>query len=536
MLNLLKSTKNMYSALFLVLILSFFLNTYGIWWGVQSFSGLPGWASDEIIPSNVLSGMAAFFSNGWHDKYPPFHYYVLAILYSPFVILHKLKMIDLYSNPIYKMLFYIGKSISVLMGTATVFVVYLCGREIYDKKASVFAALITALICPFIYYSKTINLDVPYIFWFVLSLLFYIRILKNQRIADYLLFSMTAVISICTKDQAYGFYILTPIFIVLSHYLYRRKENKNTRIIDSLVDRKIVFSFLLGVTLFLVLHNILFNMDGFIKHIKLITGPDLMAFQEFENNILGHLMMFYKSLQNLRFSFGWPIFFVCLLGLFCAFLQRKQNHLLFWVMIPGLSYYLFLMSAVLWNYDRFVMPLCIILAFFGGKFLSDFLNPNQRFYKGRIVLVSAIFVYTFAYSFSVDVLMARDSRFYVEKWMKQNIHGNSLVVSVSYFVGFLPRLQNFNWKHIGPSSVDMLAQIKPDYIIISSIDNFGGNGYKKTMPQMYKFYSKLKDEKLEYNLLLKYRSSPKWNLLNYEGASTNINKINPEIQIFKKKY
>src|SRR6266851_2581069 len=116
MLNLLKST-NLYSALFLVLILSFFFNAYGIWWGLPSFRG---WAPDEIIPSYVFSGMSKFFSNGWYERYPPFHYYLLAILYSPFVILHWLKIISISNAPIYTILFYIGRFISVLMGTATV--------------------------------------------------------------------------------------------------------------------------------------------------------------------------------------------------------------------------------------------------------------------------------------------------------------------------------------------------------------------------------------------------------------------------------
>ena len=279
--NLLTLTqpKTLPLALILILILSFLINVYGIWWGLPSYRG---WAPDEIIPGKVFNGVIKGFSNGWHERHPPLHFYFLAILYSPFIALHLLNVIDVRSLPTYTVLFYLGRFLSVLMGTGTVLVVYLCGREIYDQKASLFAALITALICPFVHFSKTANLDVPYIFWFTLSLLFYVRVLKHHKVNDYLLFAVTAVMSICTKDQAYGFYILTSVFIVLSHYRYEKQRNSEARMIDSFINRKILLSLLLAVVLFLTLHNVLFNLDGFLAHIRLITGGD-----------------FYRSLSNI---------------------------------------------------------------------------------------------------------------------------------------------------------------------------------------------------------------------------------------------
>src|SRR5262245_21997646 len=67
-------------ALGLLLAASLGLNAWGIGWGLPSASG---WAPDELVPAAVLDGMSRGFAHGWHDKYPPLHYYLLAALYWP---------------------------------------------------------------------------------------------------------------------------------------------------------------------------------------------------------------------------------------------------------------------------------------------------------------------------------------------------------------------------------------------------------------------------------------------------------------------
>ncbi len=66
-------------ALLGVLLLSTTLNVCGITWGLPS---VLGWAADELTPMRVLTGMRQGFGAGWHDPYPPFHFYVLAAAYA----------------------------------------------------------------------------------------------------------------------------------------------------------------------------------------------------------------------------------------------------------------------------------------------------------------------------------------------------------------------------------------------------------------------------------------------------------------------
>jgi hypothetical protein len=160
------------------------------------------------------------------------------------------------------------------------------------------------------------------------------------------------------------------------------------------------------------------------------------------------------------------------------------------------------------------------------------LNSTQHFYKGKIAFVSIILIYTFLYSASVDILMDKDSRYYVEAWMKKNIDEDSLIGLVG-LLEYLPRAGNFERKEYIPKpSIKVVEHIKPDYLIVNSDIPWGNEN----------FYSLLNNEKLGYTLILQHRTNLKWLLLNREDIIedgrrkiiTNINKLNPEIKIFKR--
>ena len=186
------------------------------------------------------------------------------------------------------------------------------------------------------------------------------------------------------------------------------------------------------------------------------------------------------------------------------------------------------------------MPLEIVLSLCGGKFLGEFLNPAQKFFKSKVVLVTALFIYTFSYGFSVNILMIQDSRYYVEKWMEQNIDKNALILNIGG-EKYSPRLDNFKSQDVDDPSLELVSQKKPDYIIVSS--SYDIRRFEINTPE-YQFFDNLNKE-ADYKLVLKYQSHPKWNLFNQEELSyrkldrmyiySNFDKINPEITIFKKK-
>lgn len=492
--------------LLLLLAASLALNAWGIDWGLPSPHG---WALDEVLPASVLDGMRRRFSDGWHEKYPPLHYYVLAAAYAPVLAAQGLGAGRPVPAGAYNQLFLIGRAVSLLMGAATVLFVYLCGRELFDRRASLLSASLVALMVPFVFYAKLANLDVPYVFWWMVSLLFLLRCLKRHHRRDYLLFAMTAVLAVCTKDQAYGLYVLTVPLLLVARWRGHRGG----------FGRDVLLTAGLAALLFLALHNVVWNADGFRAHFALITGQASRDFQEFTSDWRGHLALLARTASDVGFTLGAPALVACLAGLVAAGREPRLLALL----VPGLSYYLFFVAVVRYSYDRFTIPLGILLAFFGGRFLAQARGIARA-------AVAALFVYGLARALSVGLLMTNDSRYVAEAWLRQHAGTESLVGAVGP-PEHLPRLDGLRWRTVGPRA-ERLEKIRPDYLVINA--DYGRRATEGTGER--EFYTRLQEEQLGYRLAYEYRFASPLVLLDTEGLRdvSNIGKVNPLLRIYRK--
>ncbi|GAK54134.1 hypothetical protein U14_05412 [Candidatus Moduliflexus flocculans] len=519
------------SAVIGLLLFSLFLNAYGLWWGIPS---LDGWAVDEIIPARTLKGIEQGFSHGWEDAYPPLHYYLLTIAYLPARLVHAFHPLS--TDAQYTAFFVLGRMLSVVMGLGVVFLTYQCGREIFDDLAALIAGGLTACIATVVYYAKIANVDVPYLFWVVWSLLFYLRILKAHRLRDYLAFVLTATCAICTKDQAYAFYVLTPLPILWSRYLFEKRQRESVSFVRIAFNREHLAALGVAAITFALAQNLLFNWEGFVAHIKFITGP-AQIYVKYPRTLAGHLSMAWHSLDHLRFSFGWPAFLLCIAGIGVALLQKKKNYLLLALLIPAISYDLFFLNVILHDFDRYFLGICVIFTLFGGKFAADILCLRSRWHVASMTLFGGIGLHSAWYAFSIDLLMVNDSRYYVERWIKKHLSPQASFVLADQPL-FLPRYWEWNCEQCVYTSRMMslkeLAQRNPDYVAINT-------DLQTTMNR--RFYNQLRQESSSYAQILDYRSPTKYLLIDrdtfYKNGErvivSNLDKINPRIEIFQRK-
>jgi hypothetical protein len=182
-----------------ILAASLLLNAAGLWWG------LPGsWVAIEMKPQYVFEALSRHFSHGWFDAYPPVHFYLLTAAWSPMLLLSFLDRTTFDGTLAYTVLVVCSRLLSVAMAAGMVAAACVCGTRAFGPRAGLFGAAIFALTAPFLYYAKTTNVDVPYLFWWSLSMVCYLRLLDTGRTRDYVLFAVAATLSVCTKDQAYG--------------------------------------------------------------------------------------------------------------------------------------------------------------------------------------------------------------------------------------------------------------------------------------------------------------------------------------------
>jgi PA14 domain/Dolichyl-phosphate-mannose-protein mannosyltransferase len=440
-----------------VVLISVALDVWGIWWGMPN---IRGWAPDEVVPADVRAALHAWFSNGWHEKYPPFHYAVLAAADSPVLILSRLGVLDIDATAAHVALVLIGRFVSVAFAAATIVVIYRCGLEIYGKRGATLAALTAALTLPFTYHAKIANVDVPYLFWFTVSLLAYIRILRRRARRDYVLFAVAAALAGCTKDQAWAAYLLTPIAIAIARW--RSRPVGGSRV-DVIVDRTVLIAVAAGAATFLIADNVLLNFSGFASHVRtLLDAP--VAYREFPPTVAGQLHLAWRVVQELRLMFGWPLSIIVAIAAIRAFAGATAPALRWLVALP-LSYYIVFIGGILYFYDRFLLPITLVLSLYAGGWLAAFLAPQVRARAVRVAIVSAAFVYTIVYVAGVDYAMTFDSRYAVARWLHAHVRPGMIVGSLGP-LEYQTIADGFAWQSV--ESVDDVRRIQPTYIVLNA--------------------------------------------------------------------
>ena len=392
-------------------------------------------------PFRYVEGAYYRFSGGWANFYPPLHYVLQAALSAPlmgYLVLTgglngptPVFPFGL-SDPLWTLsqIILIARLSSVLMGVGTILLVYLTVHELFDRRSALFAALIVALYYPFIYYAHNANTDVPYLFWSFLAVYYFLRLLKGGLLKHYILFALFGTLAICTKDQAYGLFILSPLVIIW----LRRSESAQTLSWSRLLcDRRLLLAGLVSVATFVLAQNLLFNFSGFLNHIQLPiqTWAD---YSEYTSTLSGRFQLLWATVSKLSMGLTPPIFAFCLIGsVYCAFKFPRYSLPL---LLLCASYYLTIINVVRYVPPRFVLPIGIIMSFFGGKLAAKVWQPGpwQTVRRG---VVCCVFMYAALFAIQLDILLLKDPRYAAEHWLQNHLKAGDIIETFAPDVSFL---------------------------------------------------------------------------------------------------
>jgi fibro-slime domain-containing protein len=518
-----------------VIIGSCALNLGGVWWG------LPGsWAGDEFASPAVLEGLAKRFTGGWFDKYPPFHFYVLSAVYSPWLLLKSLRLIRVSDTFEFGALLLLGRLTSVIAGAGTLIAVYVCGADAFGKRAGLFAAATLAVLTPFLYFAKTANVEAPYVFWFALSLVFYVRFARTDTLRDAVLFSVATTLAVCTKDQAYGLYLPVPFVIAYQGWRSNCERRRSHPLLRGvLANGRLGLAMVTGAALFVACYQIPFNTAGFISHVRYITGPGSQPYRMVEGTLGGRLTLLRLAAGLDEMAWGWPMCLVCLIGMVAAVKDSRTRRSAVYLLLMAMGYYIGFIDVILYVYDRFLLPIYLMQSLFAGIAFDKFLrSPGGVRQIPRIALVATVFVYTFLYAATVDVLMIRDSRYTVERLLAARV-GPDRLVGTMFPVTVLPRLGGLHSMDIG--TIDALRQNAPAAYILNA-------DYARAVSRdspLGRLIAGLQQETLGYRLVFRYRSPAPWPWLPAPhhdlvgprletAAYSEVRNINPTIEIYSR--
>jgi len=508
----------------------------GITWGLPDWGT---WGADELIAADVFEAIEYWFGPGWSSRYPPLHYYVLAIPTAPVLAADWLGLLD--SRALWSVsgILLAGRAISVLMSVGGLFVVYLAAERLFGRTAGVAAALAVAATSTFVYHAKTVNLDAPYVSWFLLSYYFYVRLWSAPRPAHSYLFALTATAAVCTKDQAYALYILSSLAVAGRFLWLSKLEGRSWGRALGRTTAVMTASGILALLAFAAIHNWAFNWAGFLDHLRIVRELGGAYGGVFPQTVSGQIAMLRAAVGQVGLTLGWPLFAFCLAGVAVELSGRRAARAL-WLLAPGISYYVFFIGIVGYHYDRFFMPVIGILAVFAGGLAARLVDRSHAAAVGqsarwRLALVAACFGYTIVQAASLDALMLTDVRYAAEGWMRAHVAPGQ-TVGYGGILEYLPRLQT--GRVVRVARPDQLEAARPDFFVANPefyLRHASGTNEAR-------LYSALQDQ-ARYVRVFRAKTRHWWNPLmrlklfsdEVQDPFTNLDKINPTIEIYRRR-
>jgi len=514
------------AGLLAVLTLVLALGVPGVSWGLPYFLS---WAPDELPLPDVLSGLRQGFSGGWYRAYPPVHYYVLGLLVAPFEVSERAGLTSVLVGRTHTTLIVLFRTASVLTAVATAYLVYRCGVDLHrDRRAGVLGAVLAASMPLFVFYSSLANLEAPYLFWFTLALFFYVRFARDPRGSALPGFAVAATLAVCTKDQAYGFFVLPAAYAVWLRY----RSHSPPSIGALLRDRGMGKAAVGAAAAFVVAQNLAFNLQGFLWHVEHIVARSTYP-PRYAQSLAGHVEMIGEAFRQSSWSMGWPSLVVGTAGL--ALVLARQRRIGLGLALFLVSYYVFFLAVVRYQFDRFFLGVCVILAICGGRVLVGLLNARRGAVAGRLAC-GAIILFGVSYGAFVPVAMGSDSRYEAESWMASHVAQAEVIAYVGRRT-YLPRFRHGAIRVV--ESWPYVERHRPDVLVVNAA--YSCRARPGTARQ--RFYDRLADpDNGLYRLVLSHRATPWWPVHGpdavfrapCENDATNLSKINPEIRIYRR--
>ncbi|PKG31370.1 glycosyltransferase family 39 protein, partial [Methanoregula sp.] len=120
---------------------------------------------------------------------------------------------------------FVLRFVSAVMGTLTIPLMYLIGKEFRDRNVGIIAAALMTVSGFGIYYSQEAYSYAMVLFVFSLVLLFYLRAIRTDTVTDWILFGIFSALAFWTH-----YYVLIPLGVLYLHALITIRDRLATGI------------------------------------------------------------------------------------------------------------------------------------------------------------------------------------------------------------------------------------------------------------------------------------------------------------------
>lgn len=449
----------------------------GLTWGLPNDHS---WSNDDIAPQTPLKAARYFRDETF--KYPYLQLFIDRALYEPYLRWADAKgYIEPGCRPIRRdcfedrqlhmgRLLLISRLRSLVMGAGIVAAVAALAGALFGAEAAFFAALLAVVNETFGFYAKMGNLDVPYCFWFLLSALAYVRVLKGGGRRAWLAFGLLSGATLATKEGIVGAYVLMGGAMMLT--LVQRPSTRSPQPSvwkEAAWRLGLMLLGLLGV--YGLVQNVLFNWPGFVDHFRhWVGGPGV---EDFNDAYQGPWWLAQLAWTRAREGAGWPLLLFLVAALAMGLRDRREFRTVvdsgsagpatspiasappavapwkatLWLLLPILSYLLFTILPIRFVYPRFMLPVYLLSVVVGGRLAARLWHgadtatqaSGLRRLAGR-VLVILVVLYSALYSLNVSLALGMDTRVASEHWLAANLPSGSVLVAFGQ-EAYFPRIE-----------------------------------------------------------------------------------------------
>jgi hypothetical protein len=450
----------------------------GITWGLPSAWS---WSNDDITPKMPLS-IPAIWQGGTHP-YPYLQAWLDRALYVPYlarlrgrgelrVDCEDLTKARCYRDPHRALgaLILLGRLLSAAMGVGIVLAVYAAARLAFaDVLAARLAALVAAVTQVLVFHAHLGNVDTPVTFWFALSLVPYVRLFRRGQVRDHVLLGLLSGAALATKESVVGAHVLMILAVAVAGVRRARSAPASAsgrRGAAGYLGRRWAALAVGYAGVYVVANNVLLNPTGYAEHFRFWIGG--RGISGWNASYTGQLPLLGTSALRLVDAMGLPLVVLSMVGVLWSL---ARHRVAWWLLVPGVSYYVITIALVRYVYVRFTMPIVVVLAVFGGLLAADLWRLGGRArVLGRVAVALAV-VYGLLYSVQSDLLMVRDARYAAESWIQRVIPADATVEVVGSKT-YLPRLdylgygdERIPWEELSDAG---LARRAPEFIVVSS--------------------------------------------------------------------
>jgi hypothetical protein len=266
-----------------------------------------------------------------------------------------------------------------------------------------------------------------------------------------------------------------------------------------------------------------------MSHVRFLTSHDGTVPATWS----GHVRLLASSLSQLGFAFGWPAVLTMAAAVAGTALTPGARDRL-WLLLPIASYYICFVSAVRVNFDRFFLPVGVLLAVLVGCWVMDVAGriPAGAARRATATAAAIAWIYTAVYGASIDVMMLFDARYAAERWLLSHADGDR--IGTAGYLYYQPRIAGF--QNV-PLTYEALVNLRPRVVVLNT------EHLSRYAPEsdLAFLVAKVRDGST-YKLAFSHKSQFRWSPLaarpqfsnRREDPLTNLDKINPEIQIYER--